>query len=111
MVLELTDRKESGKSWWVPVTQKTYWPPPAPSGTSCSTPGSVGTPARQESSASYSVSDDSSVQSQASPWQRETRWKNPNPRRAAPVPDLSTSTADDVKTGYIFSLQNPTIST
>ena len=78
MVLELTDKREStGKSWWVPVTQKTYWPPPAP--TSCSTPGS--TTARQESSTSYSVSDDSSVQSQSSPWQRESRWKNPNPRR------------------------------
>jgi len=69
-ILELSDRCENGKSWWVPVTQKTYWPPPAPS---CRT-------VRQESSASFSVSDDSSVQSQSSPWPRETRWKNTNPQ-------------------------------
>ena len=74
--MELSDRCEGGKTWWVPVTQKTYWPPPPPS---CSTPGST---VRQESSASFSVSDDSSVQSQSSPWQRETRWKNSTPLRA-----------------------------
>lgn len=75
IVLELSDRRENGKTWWVPVTQKTYWPPPPPS---CSTPGST---VRQESSASFSVSDESSVQSQSSPWLRETRWKNSNPTK------------------------------
>ncbi len=75
IVLELSDRRENGKTWWVPVTQKTYWPPPPPS---CSTPGST---VRQESSASFSVSDESSVQSQSSPWPRETRWKNQNPTK------------------------------
>ena len=77
MILELSDRCENGKSWWVPVTQKTYWPPPAPS---CRT-------VRQESSASFSVSDDSSVQSQSSPWPRETRWKNANPQRCPATVD------------------------
>ena len=86
MVLELSDRREGGKSCWVPVTQKTYWPPPPPT---CSTPGST---VRQESSASFSVSDDSSVQSQSSPWQRETRWKNPNPCRVTSSEGISFHT-------------------
>lgn len=90
IVLELNDRRENGKTWWVPVTQKTYWPPPPPS---CSTPGST---VRQESSASFSVSDESSVQSQSSPWLRETRWKNPNPTKKR--------TPSDVE-GFVFAIK------
>ncbi|KZS17674.1 Uncharacterized protein APZ42_016559 [Daphnia magna] len=95
IVLELNDRRENGKTWWVPVTQKTYWPPPPPS---CSTPGST---VRQESSASFSVSDESSVQSQSSPWLRETRWKNPNPTNKRTTSDVVTS---DVE-GFMFALK------
>lgn len=91
IVLELNDRRENGKTWWVPVTQKTYWPPPPPS---CSTPGST---VRQESSASFSVSDESSVQSQSSPWLRETRWKNPNPTKKR--------TPSDVE-GFVFAIKS-----
>ena len=80
VVLELSDCRENGKSCWVPVTiQKTYWPPPPPS---CS-----GGAVRQESSgASFSNSDESSVQSQASPWLRETRFKNPHPKPSTQLP-------------------------
>ena len=90
IVLELSDRRENGKTWWVPVTQKTYWPPPPPS---CSTPGST---VRQESSASFSVSDESSVQSQSSPWLRETRWKNPNPTKKRTLSDVQ---------GFVFYIK------
>lgn len=71
-MLELSDRHDNGKTWWVPVSvRKTYWPPP-------SLTQAVAT--RQDCSASsVSISDESSsVQSQSS-WQRETRWKNPCP--------------------------------
>jgi len=95
VILELSDRYENGKSWWVPVTQKTYWPPPAPS---CRT-------VRQESSASFSVSDDSSVQSQSSPWPRETRWKNANPQRCSAAADefmLHTKKSRQVRCLYAW---------
>lgn len=72
-MLELSDRHDNGKTWWVPVSvRKTYWPPP-------SLTQAVAT--RQDCSASsVSISDESSsVQSQSSSWQRETRWKNPCP--------------------------------
>ena len=99
-MLELSDRRENGKTWWVPVTQKTYWPPPPPS---CSTPGST---ARQESSASFSVSDESSVQSQSSPWLRETRWKNPTPtnkRTRSEINDFSVFVRTREKCRYQWS--------
>lgn len=82
MVLELSDKRENGKTCWVPVVQKTYWPSPA---TSCSTLAST---FHQGSSTSHSISDESSIQS--SPCLRETRWKNPHPTKVLSQKDLES---------------------
>ncbi|XP_059610132.1 protein hairless [Phlebotomus argentipes] len=78
-ILELASARENenGRTAWVAVPRKTFWPPTAPPFTNNYNSNNCN---KNESSTSLSFSDDnSSIQS--SPWQRDHCWKQLTPRR------------------------------
>ena len=69
MVVEFSDRKEGEKRQWIPVSKKTYWPPPT---SIASWNYDIPTP--------HSLASDDTSSVHSSSWHRETRYKQCSPR-------------------------------